>query len=308
MQEFGTAGPADRFRTRKLLLEPLLREKCMNLKLKLMAAAVALAASAGANAAITNSASGNGELFITIYDVGADLSSSTDDRAYVRDLGSLANGSILGGTLNNWMSATTSTQALVADKQSLSPNPIFSVAADANLQSFLSASTDTSRLLWNIVAVDSVGSDRFLTTSNTTPSVGVAAQFRNVAGSVDIYLAAMNPALTGESALYAGSAASINLFGNNVAGQAVGLNNVAGLGGNLQFWAISERNTTASPTIDINPFMANATTPMTWTLAANGDLTYGAVAAIPEPSEYALMLAGLGMLGFMARRRLGNRV
>lgn len=44
-----------------------------------------------------------------------------------------------------------------------------------------------------------------------------------------------------------------------------------------------------------------------------GDFTYAAgvltyeVAPIPEPETYALLLAGLGMLGFMGRRRLNNR-
>ncbi|MBK7767148.1 MAG: FxDxF family PEP-CTERM protein [Sulfuritalea sp.] len=37
-------------------------------------------------------------------------------------------------------------------------------------------------------------------------------------------------------------------------------------------------------------------------------MTFNQVAAIPEPETYALLLAGLGMLGFMARRRLNNRV
>ena len=47
---------------------------------------------------------------------------------------------------------------------------------------------------------------------------------------------------------------------------------------------------------------------MEWTLATDGNLSYGAVAApIPEPETYALLLAGLGMLGFMGRRRLNNR-
>ena len=44
------------------------------LKQKLLAAAIALVAASGANAAITNSAAGNGELFFTLYDAGADLS------------------------------------------------------------------------------------------------------------------------------------------------------------------------------------------------------------------------------------------
>jgi hypothetical protein len=32
-------------------------------------------------------------------------------------------------------------------------------------------------------------------------------------------------------------------------------------------------------------------------------LTGGPVAAVPEPETYAMLLAGLGLLGFIARRR-----
>jgi len=280
----------------------------MKLKMKLMAAAVALVAASGANAAITASSGGNGELFFSLWDVGADLTAGTaDDRAYVRDLGSLANGTILGGVLNNWMGGTTNPQTQTADKESLTPNPIFSVAADSNLTSFLSVAGAASRLQWNIVALDSSGTDRFLTTSNqaTAPFSGTAVNLRNIALQGDVYLAAMNPTLTGDSALYSGVAANILGFGSNVGGVALGLNNATGLDQSSLFWAISERGTTAAAIVDQNAFMANATTPMSWTLTTNGTLIY---AAVPEPSEYALMLAGLGMLGFMARRRMANRV
>lgn len=44
--------------------------------------------------------------------------------------------------------------------------------------------------------------------------------------------------------------------------------------------------------------------------AGSGDLPYiaafqieGSLAAIPEPESYAMLLAGLGMLGYAARRR-----
>ncbi|MFH1818103.1 MAG: FxDxF family PEP-CTERM protein [Pseudomonadota bacterium] len=39
-----------------------------------------------------------------------------------------------------------------------------------------------------------------------------------------------------------------------------------------------------------------------WTLGSTGALTY-TVAAVPEADTYAMLLAGLGLVGFMARRR-----
>lgn len=275
-------------------------------ELKLMAAAVALIAATGANAAVTNSQGGNGGLFFTIYDAGVS-GAADDDRAYVRNLASLANGSNLGGLLNNWASATTTSPlpALPADKQGF--GTIFSMDADANLQSFLTASTNTSRLKWNIAAVDSAGTDRLLTTAASVVAPNYNA-FRSVATAADSYLAAMNPSLSGQSALYNGAASSINLWGDNIAGK-IAFSNTTGLGGSQGFFVLSERVASGSTTTlaDVRQFKADASTDMQWKLANNGNLSYGAVAAIPEPSEYALMLAGLGMLAFIARRRNGNR-
>jgi len=48
----------------------------------------------------------------------------------------------------------------------------------------------------------------------------------------------------------------------------------------------------------------NANGASTFTLAADGALSFAApVAAVPEASTYGMMLAGLGLVGFMARRR-----
>ncbi len=43
--------------------------------------------------------------------------------------------------------------------------------------------------------------------------------------------------------------------------------------------------------------------PLTVSIVETGTTVNGVVAAIPEPETYALLLAGLGLLGFAARRR-----
>ena len=280
----------------------------MKLKLKLMAAAIALAASAGADARIINSAAGNGELFFTLYDAGADLAIKDDDRAYVRDLGWLVD----GGRMNDWVSATTThpLPALNANKQGfgLGFRTIYSIAADANLQSFLADSTDTARLRWNIAAGDAHGTDRVLTTA-TTVTAPVLTRFRGFSGGgIDTYLPNVNNFGIPDagSIILTGRGAALGFWSDNFGGRAA-FSNAAGLGGSLGFFALSEPVASGRPVdlADVRQFMADSTIPATWTLEHSGELIY---AAVPEPGAYAMFLAGLGLVGFMARRRLGNRV
>jgi hypothetical protein len=276
----------------------------MKLKMKLMAAAIALVAASGANAAISNT--NNGELFITVYDPGT-LGANTDDRSYVRELGSLANGTNLGGALNNWAPGAVN-PVLEANKQGF--GTIFSLAADSNLNSFIAGTDDTSRLRWNIVAGDNVNARRLLSTADSISTLPTFAQLRTVIDTKwQPYTTNANTAgiADGGSLIRTGASAGLAGWGSNFGGS--GFTNADVLGGSLGFFVLSETvNSGSSATLALTQqFKASETVAMEWTLANNGLLTYGAVAAIPEPSEYALMLAGLGMLGFMARRRLNNR-
>ena len=196
---------------------------CIRDRQKLIATALGLALTGiagGAYAKVDLSTTGNGGLFFTLWDNnGTDAFS--DDRAYFRDLsmGALANGTngVVGSRLNDWAGVITNPKpSLTADKQTAG-GPIFTVAPDANMQTFLAATTDMSRLRWNIAAVDSVGSDRVLVTS---PGIEVDPSnplfwynsFRSVAGlGVDQYIGVFfNPSIgSNESALTFGDDAAV---------------------------------------------------------------------------------------------------
>lgn len=280
------------------------------MKKQLILALLGLAVAGGANAAsIAGSATGSGNLFFTAYDDNG-TTDTTDDRAYVRNLSSL----VSGGSLSDWASVTTNpTATLAADKQAF--GTIYSVAADAVLSSFLSGSTASSNIQWNIAALDSNGTDRILTTVNGNISAGQTpnyTNFRNWATTGDIYLAAVNPALAASnSAVLNGASASISKWGNNMGGR-TSFNTAAGLGGSLNMYLLSEKAASGSTTTlaTVQQYTADGVEAMQWNLSTNGLLTYGAApvtAPVPEPETYAMLLAGLGLMAGISRRRLNKK-
>jgi hypothetical protein len=273
------------------------------MKIKLIATLLGLAIAGGANAAIDQSATGNGELFFQLWDTNG-TADKADDRNYVRDLGTLSNGAVVGGKVTNWASTAT-TPVLVGDKLVPQTGGIFSLGADANLTSFLAGTSNAAGLRWNITATDSAGTDRFLTTSSgiTAGQLPAYAVFRTFSLQTDTFLANTTAIGTNESIVLNGAGAGISVFGGNVGGKATFTTDGA-VGDQLGFYLLSEKlaSGSAATKADLNQYKDAAGTALTWQFKNDGSLTY-AVAAVPEPESYALFLAGLGMIGAIARRR-----
>lgn len=264
----------------------------MKLKSKLMAAAIALVAASGAQADITpGTGAGNGELFFNIWDANG---------SYTRGLGSQIN------TFQTTLAALG--------------NIDLSWAADSTFTSFLAGTAGGTRsgaLQWNIVANDNVGANRLLTTY-TLPEQALTKPSNvifSASGSVTTFLNKVNPLMAGAN--LSGDSLAVDSASLAFAGQTSFNNNFGGLidfsnGGTLAnnsytsglgFMRIDAAQNNGLPSV-YNEYLEGTTAVNAW-LDASNTLH---IAAIPEPSEYALMLAGLGMLGFMARRRLNNRV
>jgi hypothetical protein len=259
----------------------------MKLKLKLMAAAIALVAASGANAALDAGTGGNGELFFSIWDASQSYSFDLNKTIDVFQADVAA-----AGNINQTYSMT-------------------------NFGSFLSGVADTSALNFALTATDTSGARRLLVTftepkpltTKLNDSIRTAAgNTTSIAGSISTAMGANDFAIVSSaSTAYAGKAS----FGSGNAGNIAGNLNFSMIGklanndsyaDGLGFMRIDALATGTANSV-YTPYMDNGSAVRVW--VDGNDLH---IAAIPEPSEYALMLAGLGMLGFMARRRLSNRV
>lgn len=264
----------------------------MNFSLKSIASAVVLAvAVSGAHAAVdTGLTSGNGELFFSVWDASG---------SYTFDLNK---------TLNGFQSDVAAAGNI--DKT-------YSLTG---LSSFLSDSSRSGALMFNLVAVDNRltanadGSSPFnnlrLLTTYTTKNAPTTANnaMKSVIGNISIFAdkvngvigASDNVAVGSSSAAYAGqvgfkdNSAGLQGFSNG----GTFANNSFASGLNLMRVDALGSGTLKSVYTD---YVDNGTSVKVW---VNGtDLHIGAVAAVPEPESYAMLLAGLGMIGFMARRR-----
>jgi hypothetical protein len=272
------------------------------MKLNLIAAAVlALVAVAPAHAKIDNGLNnpGNGELFLSVWDNNG-TEASNDDRSYSLDLGT---------RLNDFASFAATPVEVVRDATYM-----LTFGPDATLTSWLAASNSLANVRWNVAGFDAVSQDRAAMTvaAGFSGSTQNFSQFRGWATGGAVHLAAVNAmgshgtdnavnvSSTATGADGAANSGDTSVWGTNVGGR-IDFSNAGGLGDSLDFWMFSETVASGSSTTLVKQFQLHDDTAHTWTLASNGTLTYAA--PIPEAETYALMLAGLGLVGFMARRR-----
>jgi PEP-CTERM motif len=254
----------------------------MKLKLKVLAAAALIAAGASTHAAVeTGSGVNSGELVFVAYDPTTLLSYSFDTGLRYQD----------------FLPTTTSSVTFSLD----------------NFGSFLSqvGSANQAGIRWGVFGSDGTSPIGMLTTQNGTGGSNPAqSRIANINSGIGSFFAVHNPLGThatqaNGSAIYQADSATAGTDGG-YGGRLLGPNN--NFNSNLSFNATGALNESlnfvrfSSPTALTSTRTQFATTLGASTWSVNGNnLVF--TAPVPEPSTYALMLAGLGALGFMARRR-----
>ncbi|MCB5188726.1 PEP-CTERM sorting domain-containing protein [Methylobacillus caricis] len=264
----------------------------MNIKMKaLVAAAVAvMSVSGAANAALDSSVSGvgnNSSLVLTLFDRANNVSATFD-------LGFNYQTFAVGG---------------VESSSSFSWNLASGDYADA-WNSFLSIA-DVSSIKWGVAAgdhlgaVNQLGSKGFITTYNTSLSSApttnfVYSQFQSPLTGLADYINANNE-LGNHSSVENG--ASVATSGKAYAGNFYGGDKFYNLGPVALDFLGTEQGVvqylTSNSVISRGDVLVYDAT---FSLEADGVLRY-TVAAVPEPETYALLLAGLALVGAAARRR-----
>lgn len=268
------------------------------MKIKSLVAAMAIVLGAPAFAAIAPGTSGNGELFLVVQDSVAKVSFTLD----------------LGITMDSFIA---NAEALTGYKKS------FSLAADANWTAFKGAADET-KAVWAILAIDSFGGTQPNTTrlvstvrSGASGTIGswTNQAFNNNIGATQagLFFDAVNSTGTHAPATnYSANGSSFNLategfsyFGTsggltpNFNGGGFFSTNVVGVDSLMYYVTRSSTQNTAASRVRSDQFGNTFGA----TMASFDGSTVMITTPVPEPTTYALMLAGLAAVGFVARRR-----
>lgn len=298
----------------------------MNFKFKLLAAAALMAASVPALAAMQGATSGNGELLLNVRYYNGAGNAGGDDMSALFDL---------GVTMNDFL-ANQNTSGF---NMSWNLNTANYGSAFADILAF--AGANAANIEFNVIALDSTdtgvatGGARYLTTTATNTFPALSNGGLNVFNAMDVYVTANN--LRGTHATEAngastavqadGSAVNPVYFGsiNGPSGDTwagkTTADTTAKLGVAQNFWFLttsSLSNTGASSKTlfgyDLDGNGALSATGVLgnefgkWNVTADGMVSFANPAPVPEASTYGMMLAGLGLVGFMARRRMNRAV
>jgi len=295
----------------------------MNFKLKALVAAAVMAASVPALAAMQGATSGNGELLLNLRFYNGAGNAGGDDISAVFDL---------GVTMDDFL-AKRNTPGFT---MSWNLNAANYGSAFADILAF--AGANAANIEYNVIALDSTGStdtvggSRYLTT-NTLTSMTIVNSAVNQLSGMDVYVTANNARGThpteangASTAVQAdGSAVNPVYFGsiNGGYGDTWKLTSVpdttAKLGVAQNFWFLttSSLSNTAQASKNLFGFDLDGNGSLSatgalgnelgkWNVTADGMVSFANPAPVPEASTYGMMLAGLGLVGFMARRRMNR--
>jgi hypothetical protein len=261
------------------------------MKLTHIALAAVMAATGAANAAtIDNGAGGNGGLFVNFFD---------GSTSYVLNL---------GYTIDSFTTKVAEAGALD-----------LSWAADSNFTSFL-AGANAATLKFNVWATEKVGPGRILNTiASAVPAAKVTNDIlRTEAGNLTTYLNNVNLNLAASDS-YITTTNTANTYGGKGAPGAVqgtgnnllNYNNAALYGTNVSYdtgvgFQRIDFASTGTAQSTYTAFTDEGSAVRVYLDSGNTLHIAAAVAAVPEPETLAMLLAGLGLVGSIARRRMKN--
>jgi hypothetical protein len=262
----------------------------MNFKLKaLVAAAVATITMSGAANALTNN-----EIFLVANDTTGGVT-----KTFIAALGQAGSAQAFTGT----------------------SNLAINYSADANWANFIAGTSNVTYQVLGLFQSDATrttsynAADKLLVSSLATPGKltnnSMNSLMANGASSSASFggFEFLNAAVTGTSTgLVVGTGADgIGAVSNNVFNNYLTVNTQAALGQDLGFYSITRPVATGGLTAQVVTQYTQDGQPLVgdvWNLSSTGKLTYTtSVAAVPEADTSAMMLLGLGLMGFIARRR-----
>jgi len=281
------------------------------MKLKKLATALTLAliastsafAAADRNIATTSTAANDDFGSTVVFSAW----STTSELSYSFDLGYTLD-SFIGADTNSGMTGSSTNSMPASGSTFTDFTPLHIALPDFNL---VTGGGFTSGAVWNLAAADSLGRNRFLV-SNFNPnfSAPINSQVNIVASNVSNYLGL--GAAYSQVAGSTSSSANDDWYANSVSwGDRLGGTTIANTANSLGstsdlyvVWAKSlelPSNTAGFSLVD-----AGADTKLqAYTTIESGVayLNIASVAAVPEAETSGMMLAGLGLMGFIARRR-----
>jgi len=258
----------------------------MKFSIKALAAAAALVAATGAHAAIDIGAQGDGGLFFSAWDgktsYSFDMKITMDafqsQLAAPGQLHLSYGGSVFTPSFSDWLSTA-----------------------------------NVAKLQWNILAAETKGDKRILTTSSDAVLPAINKQndvLRTSAQNLQQAVIDINDKMVRQG--HSDYAITVSTTDKSYGGwlwsfyDKTNVHTTGTLAANTYETGLAFQRTDAKATGIAKgtntAYMDDTFAVRAW-VDANNTLHLGSVSAVPEPSEYALMLGGLGLLAAVARRR-----